>query len=346
MINMGNKKEELLSFPKAQQIQENIEVKNETKKMYQGTATNKLATINTKKIIVDSITGNATIEDNGIKILLENHKNLKAGLRISTQKLLDISIVYLTANNHYKEADINKVNTDVSIPLKEYARHLGCDVTLRINKKSSEEEIEKEKSRVKNLIGKIRTKVKEDLETLDKMILSWVEPKKGKKGSDLDYENIRILQKHGIKNGVINLRFTQDIAFYLNNSYLTNYPTKLLTLDERNPLSYQLGRKLSLHNNIENNIKNRTQNIISIKTLLKNIGSLRTLEEINEKDPGHWEERIKNPLENALNILQDKEILKYWEYSNTKGTPLRDEQIEISNYKTFEELYIHFEINK
>lgn len=339
-------KENLLAFPQAQTTQETLKKQNECRKMYQGTATNKLSTIDTKKIIVDSITGNATIEDNGIKILLENHKKLKAGLRISTQKLLDMSIIYLTANNHYKETDINKVNTDISISLKEYARFLGYDVTLHINENSAEEEIEKEKSRVKNLIGKIRTKVKEDLETLDKMILSWVEPKKGKKGSDLDYENIRILQKHGIKNGVINLRFTQDIAFYLNNSYLTNYPTKLLTLDERNPLSYQLGRKLSLHNNIENNIKNGTQNIIGIKTLLKNIGSLRTLEEINEKDPGHWEERIKNPLENALNILQDKEILKYWEYSNTKGIPLKDEQIEINNYKIFEELYIHFEINK
>lgn len=339
-------KENLLAFPQAQTTQETLKKQNECKKMYQGTATNKLATVDIRKMIVDNITGNATLEDNGLKIFFENHNKTKTNLRISTQKLLAVAIIKLTSNNKYKETDINKINTLVSIPLKEYATYLDYDVTLHVDETSTDEEIEKEKSRVKNLMGKVRTRVKEDLETLDKIILSWVEPKKGKKGSDLDYENIRILQKHGIKNGIVNLRFTQDIAFYLNNSYLTNYPTKLLALDERNPLVYQLGYKLVIHSNMENNIRLGTQNIIGVKSLIKNLGELRTLEEVNEKDQGHWERRIKNNLEKALDILQREEIISQWEYSNTKGIPLRDEQIEINDYKTFEELYIHFEINK
>lgn len=339
-------KEKSLNLPVVQKQNEVEEIKNDYKKMYQGVATNKLSTVDTKKMVIDDITGSATIEDNGIKIFFENHNKLKASLRISTQKLLDTSIIYLTANNNYRETDIQKINTDVSIPLKEYAKFLDYDVDLNVGTNATDEEIAKEKARVKNLIGKVRSRVKEDLETLDKMIISWVEPKKGKKGADLDYENIRILQKHGIKNGVIHLRFTQDIAYYLNHSYITNYPTRLLTVDERIPLVYQLGYKLTIHSSIENNIKKGTQNIIGVKTLIKNLGSLSTFEEINKKDPGHWERRIKDQLEKALDILKDESILKYWEYSNSKGVPLKDSQIEISSYEVFESLYIHFELNK
>lgn len=340
------KKEIYVPVPKVDIATVKSENNEQLKKMYQGNATNKLSVVNTRKMVIDDITGSATIEDNGIKIFFENHNKLKASLRVSTQKLLDMSIIYLTANNNYRETDIQKINTDVAIPLKEYAKFLGRDLSLKLGENSTVEEIEKEKKRVNKIIDKVREKVKEDLETLFSMSLSWTEPKVGKKGSSKDFMNIRVLQSSGIKNGVIHLRFTQEIAQYLNHSYITNFPTKLLTVDERNPLIYQLGHKLALHSNIENNIKKGTQNIIGVKTLLEKIGEIRKIKEIIEKDRGHWGDRIKNPLEKALDTLKDKEILKYWEYSNSKGVPLKDSQIEISSYEVFESLYIHFELNK
>ena len=52
------------------------------------------------------------------------------------------------------------------------------------------------------------------------------------------------------------------------------------------------------------------------------------------------DQRIRTPLEKALDALK----FINWEYSNSKGVPLTEEQILSTDYKTFEKLYIKFNV--
>lgn len=312
--------------------------------MYQGTATNKLATVSSKNLVIDEVFDNAIIEENGLKVFFENHNKVKAKLRVSTQKLLDMGIIYLTKTNNYKESDINKINTGVNIPLKDYAYNLGYDIQEKPT--NTPEEEKKEKARIKSLIDKLRNKVNEDLTTLYSMSLSWTEPKGDKKGTSLDYKDIRILQSKAVKKGIIQIRFTQEIAHYLNHAYITQYPMQLLSIDERNPIVYQVGYKLVIHGGMLNNKQNKTQGIIGVKSLLNATSEIVKWEDLKEKDSGHWERRIKEPLEKALDKLVEKRVIEFWEYSNSKGVPLDDRQITIDSYNAFEPLYIKFKLIK
>ena len=345
MASKRKEKDAALELPKIQGValsKTNIDYTDEFCKMYQGTATNKLSGASSKDIVIDEFSGNAVIETDGLKVFFQEHNKLKSTLRISTQKLLDYSIVELTKINNYRDKNPQNLTTGVSIPLREYARALGHDVIEK--EKRTEEERKQEALRVKRIIDNVRRRVNEDLEVLFSMRLSWTEPKGGKKGKNLDYTDIRILQSKGLKNGFINIKFTEDITAYLTNAYVMQYPKSLFKLDERKPTAYQVGYKLALHNCIRNNIKQSTQNIIKVDTLLKALGELQTVEEIKRTDPGHWDKRIKEPLENALDYLKEENILEFWEFSNSKGVPLTDDQAEFKNYDDFIKLYIHFNL--
>ena len=346
---MGRKEkkeiDETLELPKVQEVKGTTakeEYNSDYCKMYQGTATNKLSGVSSKDIKYENYSKEGVIEADGLKVFFQEHNKLKANLRISTQKLLDYGIIELTRQNNYRDKNKTKMITSVSFPLKEYAMDLGYDVI----EKYIENEVERKKEalRVKRIIDNVRRRINEDLEVLFSMRLSWTEPKGGSKGKSLDYTDVRLLQSKGIKSGVVNIKFTEDITLYLTNAYVTQYPKALFKLDERNPVAYQIGYKLALHNGIKNNIIKRTQNIIKVETLLKASGSIATIKEVNEKDPGHWDRRIKEPLEKSLQDLLDNEMLDYWEYSNSKAIPLTNEQAEFRTYDDFIKLYIHFDL--
>ena len=340
-------KEKALELPKIQGVAvsaPSVEYTEDCCKMYQGTATNKLKTVSVtnNKPTIEDYSGNAVIETDGLKILLEKYTTKKTGLRISTQKLIDYGIVKLTEVNNYKEKTVEKLTTGVCFPLKEYAKALGYDVTEKITETADEKK--KEKKRIDRILEKVRNRVNEDLEVLYSMSLSWKEPKGGTKGKSQDYADVRLLQAKSIQRGVVYIQFTEMMTSYLANAYVMQYPKSLFKLDERNPVAYQIGYKLALHNCIFNNVKKNTQGIIKVETLLNASGEIKTIESINETDPGHWDRRIKEPLEKALDYLKQKNILEYWEYSNSKGVALTDEQAEIKNYDDFIKLYIHFDL--
>ena len=304
--------------------------------MLEGPATNKLDMAHSRQLTFEDISNEAIIENNGLTITFTKYKELK-GLRPSTQKLFDMGVLELTKVNNFKE-DKN-INTEIKFSLKDYAGLLGNDMEIRLI--DDPEKQKKEKKRVQKIIDKVRTKVNEDLEVLYDMSLDWEEEIKGKQG---DYKKVRILQDFSLERGIVTMNFSEKIARYLNTSYITQYPKKLLTLDERVPLVIQLGRKLASHYWITNNQKRGSNNKIQVKTLIKGIGSLLSFEEVQKTDPGHWERRIREPLENALDILERKGILKSWELCNSKGTPLTNKQVEANDYKTYSECYIKFEL--
>lgn len=286
--------------------------------MLQGTGTNKLTQISTRKTApenIDAITGIAKITSGSLTVFIEKYNNLAGGLRISTHKLLDACTIALTAQNDYRGN--KEPNTTVTIPLEEYMQRCGIPLT-----KPSKD--------------KTRRKVKEDLEALYSTSIEWTEPS-GK--NTKDFAKMRICTAVAIKNGNIIMDFSPAIASYLTNAYVMQYPVELLAVDERNPSSYYIGKKLMQHNSIDNNIKRGTANIISVKALLASCPDIPTYEEVMSKDRA-LDRRIKTPFENALNSLP---FIK-WEYSNSKGKPLTDEQLKDFSYATFKECYILFTV--
>lgn len=286
--------------------------------MLNGTATNQLTNISTRANppIVDEITGNATIEQGTLKVFIDSYNELTGGLRTSTHKLLDACTMELTRQNPYRGAD-NSINPSIIISLDRYMEMCGIPAT-----KASKDYT--------------RKKVKEDLETLYHISMEWTE-RSGKKTRD--FAKMRVCDKIGLVRGNIILSFSQDMARYLTNAYVMQYPTELLKVDERNPSSYHIGKKLLLHNSIDNNRRKGTANVLSVKALLDVCPDIPTYAQVQATDRA-FDRRIVKPFEAALNSLP----FIRWEYSNSKGSPLSEEQLGATDYDTFSKLYILFEV--
>ena len=220
--------------------------------MVQGEATSRLAMTATRNMAINPITGDAVIEDEGFRAFFEGYDGLKIGLTVGAQKLLSTAALYLTQNNHYRPEESARIETEVQIPLISYARLLGYPVDER--ETATPEEAEKEKRRIKNLMKDVRGKINDQLDVLYSLSLSWSE----KKGRVSDYQDVRLLQRKGVKRGMISIQFSDDIARYLLCSYVMQYPEALLSIDERSPRAYRVGYKLAYHSSVRRNIERGT----------------------------------------------------------------------------------------
>lgn len=290
-----------------------------------GAVTGNLFAINTtaKKPNIDKITGNATIKlDNGFVLSIENYDRTEREWRVSTIKLLRFCTILLAENNHYREKNIEAIQTDVMFKLTDYMELLGTPITAA-NKKW------------------VRAKVRADIDTLDNSRFKWEEKWGGK---DRAYLNIPLLGgPSGIdKHGNVLICFSKEFAKYLvQDGYVTKqYSLLLLKTDERNPLIMPLGDKILTYSSIYNNIRRGTANIISVKTLLDTckmqIPSYKTV--MNEDR--HWERRIREPLEKALDSMP----FMHWHYCNGKNVPLTEEQLADNSYSSFIGSYVHFDL--
>ncbi|HFI0640025.1 TPA: hypothetical protein ACGO3K_002158 [Streptococcus suis] len=128
------------------------------------------------------------------------------------------------------------------------------------------------------------------------------------------------------------------------SSYIMSFPISLFRLDERNSNAYSLGRKLALHQSINNNRKKGTNKIISVKSLLQTAPEIPSIETVRSKN-GSWTERIEEKLVKSLDILVENDVLEFWNYCNSKGVELSDEQLNaFGSYFIFENLKIEFSV--
>ena len=290
--------------------------------MLNGTATNAFSIIGrkAKPTRINRLADNeATIESDDFKVFIEKYSNKKT-LKVGVVKLLDFLAVGLAKNNHYRDKDITNLQNTVTFSIDDYMGYLG--VANPDNKHTRDQ---------------VRRRLKAELETLYSISLEWEEKSREKVKS---YEKMRICEAQGIKRGVASFTFTTSMAHYLNQSYIMQYPLDLLAISERNPNAYPIARKLALHHSIDNNHKKGTSNIISVAKLLESAPEIPTITKVMETDRA-WGRRIKNALEKALDAIDG---VISWEYSNSKGAPLTDSQLDISDYDTFIKLYIKFDI--
>jgi hypothetical protein len=284
--------------------------------MLNGTATNAFSIIGrkAKPTRINQLADNeATIENGDFKVFIEKYSNKKS-LKVGVVKLLDILAIKLTKLNHYKAKDANTLKRTVTFSLDEYMTFLD----------------------VKD-VKDARKRLKEALDTLYSISLEWEEKSKGKV---INYTKMRICEAQGINRGIASFTFTADMANYLNQAYIMQYPLDLLSISERNPNAYPIARKLALHHSIDNNHKKGTANIISIAKLLESAPEIPNIEAVRRVN-GSWSERIRGSLEKALDALEG---IVSWEYSNSNSVPLTDKQLELSDYETFIKLFVKFDI--
>ena len=299
-------------------------IQNAFATMLSGAITSHLTTINTtvKKPDIDLITGEAAIRlNNGFVLHIENYDRTHREWKTSTIKLLHLCTLLLTENNHYREKRKDAIKATVAFNISEYMKLLNTP-----NTQSSRKEA--------------RARIRKDLDTLRHSSIDWKERSRGKEKAFL---NTPILGgSYGIdKKGNVIVTFSPQFAEYLiQDAYLMQYSLKLLTIDERNANAYPLGYKLLIQSSIDHNIKAGTADIISVKKALEVCPSIPTFKELQAKKDSHWERKIKDALEKTLDSIP----YIRWEYCNSKGLPLTDEQLAISNYTTFIGLYIHYEV--
>ena len=281
-----------------------------------GTATNAFSIIGrkAKPTRINQLADNeATIEKGDFKVFIEKYSNKKT-LKVGVVKLLDILAIKLTKLNHYKAKDANTLKRTVTFSLDEYMTYLD----------------------IKD-VKDARKRLKEALDTLYSISLEWEEKSRGEVKN---YTKMRICESQGINRGIASFTFTADMANYLNQAYIMQYPLELLAISECNPNAYPIARKLALHNSIDNNHKKGTANIISVAKLLESAPEIPNIEAVRKVN-GSWSERIRGSLEKALDALEG---IVSWEYSNSNSVPLTDKQLELSDYETFIKLFVKFDI--
>ncbi len=271
----------------------------------QGNTTNTLAKFRGRDMVIDDITHEATFKKGNFILKIPNYTSL-AGLKTSTQQLLDIINIELTESG--------AKSPTVKISLSDYMAKRGLK-----DKKAA------------------RNQVRNDLELLKQANIT-AEQRKGK--NTVSYKFINIADSGEIDNGIITFTFGNSFYNMLLSYPIMPYPTQLLKINGKlNPNSTPFGRKIAEHKNM--NIGKPNENIISVKTLL-NISNLPTYEEL-KTTTRHYQEKIITPFERDLDALSD--TFK-WHYCHSNNQPLSDEELKALNYTIFEKLFIFIEWNE
>lgn len=302
-----------------------------------GKATKAIASMNSRGMKPDRITGDLTITSNEVKLAIEKFNSLPGTLGISTHKLLYKAISEFTAQNHMGNVSGIKSYT-VKFPLKEYA--LQCGYDIEEHPASTPEEAEQERKRIKNTLDNFRKKVKKDIGLLLSFRLTWEENIKGKPYS---FDSMNIMGRGAIKNGIVDIEFTVSMAEYLIQLPMSQYPVALFGVDERNTNAYIIGLKMAEHYNNDNNLIAGTANLLRVKSLLA-YTSFPDLDTVRA-DENSWELRIKEPFEHSLDVLTQSGVLADWRYSHSKGAEMSDtEAVNFESYEEWADTLIYFEL--
>lgn len=280
--------------------------------IYNGAGLNQLASLRTTPT-VDAITGRATAIEGSMKVTIENYDRSIKGLRVSANKLLDAMTMVLTLVNHHRGKGSN-LNTKVQMPLEEFMRLCNIPITEASKKET-------------------RKRANADLNTLFNLSIEWNETSKKVMRN---FAKTRVCTSVGIKDNIIGFTFSPEMAKYLTQAYVAQFPIAILGTNANNPNAYALARKLAVHSSIDNNIRRGTKNIISVKKALEACPNIPCEEEVATTDRA-YSRRIKDALEKALDAIP---ALK-WHYCLSKSEPLTAEAL--SSFDDFMRCYIFFE---
>ena len=249
---------------------------------------------------------------NGRRYTIEQFNELMGTLGTSTKKILDAAVLYLSDQN-FHGAGKGAVNPQVKIPLVEYGEKNG--LVLRVPDTLNSEARAAEEKKVKTRLKNLKKMIRRDLSDLKQ--IRWTgEEKTGRNAGD--YVDAGIISGSRIANGYIYVNFDIDAARYLCKAGVMLFPTCLFLHDNRKPNSYSIGRKIALHNSMDNNFFAGTDCTLSVMALLDSAQEIPTMQEIQDRGQRNWKDKIKGPLEAALCDNVRVGLLKKWEYRHPK----------------------------
>lgn len=245
--------------------------------------------------------------------------NYMGGIGTSAKKLFDIARVYLARINYYKG---NAPRQTVEINLIDYWNATkSADIPMT-------------KDRLKDF----KRSIKKDLDALGNVKVDFTE-------STQDYKSFRFISSHSIQRNIITINFDIEAARYLVKAYIGQYPTALLRHDNKNPNSYAIGLKISLHHNMYNNRTNGTENTLGVRSLLQAAPEIPTYEDLEKRNARNWKDKIKKPLENSLddNVNPPVNYLKKWEYRDpVTGQTYTREEAQRLTWESYRNLMVDF----
>lgn len=278
--------------------------------------TNELAAMSNAPITQrDDITKESIVDSGAVRLFIEEYAELLAP-RCSVFKLFDMFCIELAKANDYRSPK-GAQNKTVNISLDRYMELCGLDPA---NKPAKD---------------KARRRVHEDINFLYRFSLEWKDQKGGKYA---DFRKQRICSSAQLHKGVISFTFADALADTLNSSFIGQYPVAIFRLDDRNKNTYPLARKIAMHACNDRNREKGTAHILSVKTLLEACPDIPSYEKVGEKSRA-FTQKIREPLEKALDALEE---FTAWEYCNSKGAPLTEEQLEAKDWNTYSGLLVKF----
>lgn len=292
-----------------------------------GRMTDALAKMGGTKPEKDNRANTALYSADSLTAVVKQFDEIRRGLTINAHKLLTVSMGEFSKVNEFeivtdKSALLKNLRLGVHFSFTDYAEARGYDLTNKEQAKDA------------------RKSVRKDLNLLMNSRLKWEETINGKVQN---FDEMAIFGRVYLKGDIIYMEFTHSFGVYLSMLPLTQYSKGLLLIDGRNPNAYTIGLKMCEHYNMDNNKFKGNYNTLRVETLLKET-NLPTYEKILSQR-GSWENKIKEPFEQALESLCDVGVLSSWAYAGKRGRVLTDaEGYNITNYHEWQDLLIKFEL--
>lgn len=273
----------------------------------------------------------------GHKITIKNFDDLQGVLGTPAKKILDTALLYLTSQNYYRSKS-DRISPTVEIPLIEYGE--ACGYRLTPQTMATAEEQAAENNRVNERLKELKKNVRNSLHDLANICWSGTEAKGRNRG---DYNEMHIISSHSIRNGLIRINFDIDAAAYLVNAYIMQYPTVLLKHSNRKPTAYALGRKIAFHHSNLQNAAAGRENTLSVVSLLAAAPEIPTIDEIRARGQNNWRDKIKKPLEKALDENIKVGYISEWEYRDpTSAAAFTSESAQTLTWAQYTHLVIDF----
>lgn len=314
--------------------------------LYQGKGINVLSTIN-QAMIDDAIeNGRRGIEKDGVSILFSPEMSTKETFLGDRTVQVLFYIIQIFAGNlkklHggiYKELRF--------IPDEDIMRSRYVDIKI---------------SDVANLFKMTthgaRKMLNRAIDVLYELSLKWKEDKKCTHFGEDIYANakfrFRLLTRVNeyniysgdnkkLRSGYIRVALEPDFARYLPTANGTWFPIALYEIaPSRHPGAFGIGLKMTVHYRMNRHKKNR--NVLSVESLLNVATDIPSYDVIKNK--GEISRRIIRPFVRALETLEEKNVLKKWEFivPNTNIVVPVDYVLNKITYDEIKMINVHFSL--
>lgn len=234
------------------------------------------------------------------------------------QRLIDIWL----AENNYSGAK-KDLNTYAILPLADTMRMLGMAVTP--------DNLRKFKSRLMSKKGGILQNIKRGHIDID-----------DRRGTGLHAEVGTGSYAVSVPKDQITFQVSDAYAMYQNAAPLGMYSSRTLYL--KGP-AFLIADKLQDQYFRYGNRTQGTNNILSVKKLLEFLSdTLPSYEAVQQTNRGHWIDRIREPIEEALNQIQQEAGLFKWQYCKKGMQDATPQEIATKDYRKWASLYITYQL--